>query len=186
MLVNEKEKREKIKINLNGQDKEKGIEEDEEGIDVEERSLLLKERISYFNGKYFNPIRSFSMKELKNATDDYNTSLIFDHDVGNCIWYKGSLEGRTISVRTNFYEGVEMAINEIAIASQMSAHKNALKLLRLLSQAHSIMHERELVYKIMRKLCKHLDINGIVDPIILAQPRGFMKSYNFKPYLTLL
>ena len=69
------------------------------------------------------------MKELKNATDDYNTSLIFDHDVGNCIWYKGSLEGRTISIRTNFYEGVEMAINEIAIASQMSAHKNALKLL---------------------------------------------------------
>ena len=92
-------------------------------------SLLLKERISYFNGKYFNPIRSFCMKELQNATDDYNTGLIFDHDVGNCIWYKGSLEGRTISVRTNFYEGVEMAINEIVIASQMSAHKNALKLL---------------------------------------------------------
>ena len=43
MLVNRKRKRrEKIKIVQNGQDKEKGIEEDEEGIDVEEWKLVIE------------------------------------------------------------------------------------------------------------------------------------------------
>ena len=42
MLVNRKRKRrEKIKIDHNGQDKEKGIEEDE-GIDVEEWKLVIE------------------------------------------------------------------------------------------------------------------------------------------------
>ncbi|KAL6311266.1 hypothetical protein AAG906_016235 [Vitis piasezkii] len=214
-------------------------------------SLLLKERISYFNGKYFNPIRSFSMKELKNATNDYNTSLIFDHDVGNCIWYKGSLEGRTISIRTNFYEGVEMAINEIAIASQMKTqipilvyefpsgidrifsppnplswksrlriaydianvhHSYRYQTLKFLSdqdcaaklsdgemqvedeifwhssvgtfdweKAHSIMHEeRASIQDYAQSFVNTYNINGIVDPIILAQPRGIHEELQFQ------
>ncbi|KAJ9676272.1 hypothetical protein PVL29_025004 [Vitis rotundifolia] len=204
------------------------------------------------------------MKELQNATDDYNTSLIFDHDVGNCIWYKGSLEGRTISVRTNFYEGVEVAINEIAIASRISAHKNALNRLRIAydianviaylhtafprsiihtdikpsgffldqdcaaklsdfslsitlpegemqvedeirgtfaylaaetlisglwhssvgtfeKKAHSIMHEeRASIQDYAQSFVNTYDINGIVDPIILAQPRGIHEELQFQ------
>ena len=54
MLVNRKRKRrEKIKIDQNGQDKEKGIEEDEEGIDVEEWKLVIEGVNFLFQWKVF-------------------------------------------------------------------------------------------------------------------------------------
>ena len=54
MLVNRKRKRrEKIKIDHNGQDKEKRIEEDEEGIDVEEWKLVIEEANFLFQWKVF-------------------------------------------------------------------------------------------------------------------------------------
>ncbi|RVW82874.1 hypothetical protein CK203_038325 [Vitis vinifera] len=34
--------------------------------------LLLERRISYFDGRYSNPMRSFSADELQKATDSYN------------------------------------------------------------------------------------------------------------------
>ncbi|RVW82956.1 Non-functional pseudokinase ZED1 [Vitis vinifera] len=92
-------------------------------------SLLLKERISYFNGKYFNPIRSFCMKELQNATDDYNTGLISTMmwviAYGTKVLWKveQSLLGPT------FMKVLKWLSMKLLLASQMSAHKNALKLL---------------------------------------------------------
>ena len=49
--------------------------------------LLLEKRISYFNGKYSNLIRTFSAKDLQKATDNYNPKQIYilicqTHQVG--------------------------------------------------------------------------------------------------------
>ena len=94
--------------------------------------LLLEKRISYF-GRYSNPIRNFSIQEIQKATENFNGNLIFNHDVGYYYkWRKGSLEGRVICIRTifpSFPAHVQTVINEIAVATQMSSHKNVLKLL---------------------------------------------------------
>ena len=94
--------------------------------------LLLQKLFSSFNGKV-NPIRSYSLQELNQATDNYSTSLIFDRWKYS-EWYKGSLQGRLISVRkfhqTDLYDDLlERVIKEIAFSSRMSTHKNVLKLL---------------------------------------------------------
>ena len=76
---------------------EKKRKEREESM-LRNGGLLLEKRISYFNGKYSNPIRTFSAKELQEASDNYNLNLI--SDFGPCnIWYKGCLEGRVIFVK---------------------------------------------------------------------------------------
>ncbi|KAL6311262.1 hypothetical protein AAG906_016228 [Vitis piasezkii] len=57
--------------------------------------LLLEKRISYFDDKYSNPMRSFSAKELQKATDNYNEKLCFRF--GYLFkWYKGCFEGRVV------------------------------------------------------------------------------------------
>ena len=95
--------------------------------------LLLEKRISYFNGKYSNPIRTFSAKELQEATNNYNPKRI--SGFGSCYkWYKGCLEGRVIFVKKYFSDygplaDPERVSNGIAVAAQVSGHKNALKLL---------------------------------------------------------
>ncbi|RVW31559.1 Non-functional pseudokinase ZED1 [Vitis vinifera] len=96
--------------------------------------LLLEKRISYFGGRYSNPIRNFSIQEIQRATDTFNENLIFNDDVSSLYkWYKGSLEGRVIRIRkighTGFRGDLQIVTNEIAVATQMSSHKNALKLL---------------------------------------------------------
>ncbi|XP_034676768.1 non-functional pseudokinase ZED1-like [Vitis riparia] len=96
--------------------------------------LLLEKRISYFGGRYSNPIYNFSIQEIQRATDNFNGNLIFNDDVSSFYkWYKGSLEGRVICIRKNFRssfaENPQIATNEIAVATQMSSHKNVLKLL---------------------------------------------------------
>ncbi|XP_059590864.1 non-functional pseudokinase ZED1 isoform X1 [Vitis vinifera] len=97
-------------------------------------SLLLEKRISYFGGRYSNPIHNFSIQEIQRATDNFNGNLIFNDDVSSFYkWYKGSLEGRVICIRkifrSSFAENPQIVTNEIAVATQMSSHKNALKLL---------------------------------------------------------
>ncbi|KAJ9675704.1 hypothetical protein PVL29_024571 [Vitis rotundifolia] len=94
-------------------------------------SLLLEKLVSSLNGKS-NPIRNFSSKELEQATNNYNSSLIFDRWTYS-EWYKGSLEGRFVSVR-KFHHVIddyflERVIKEITFATQLSPHKNVLKLL---------------------------------------------------------
>lgn len=94
-------------------------------------SLLLEKLISNFNGKYSNPIRIFSAKELQKAAGNYSGNLVFNHDeLCNSKWYNGFLEGQVISVRRYF--GVlytEYVINEFCLVAQMSAQKSVLKLL---------------------------------------------------------
>ena len=126
--------------------------EKEEEWTLRNGGLLLEKRISYFNGKYSNLIHTFSAKELQKATNNYNRNLIsgvgpdyrwykgcFEgkvvfvkkyYDFG---WYKGCLEGRVICLNMYncgmYYSNPEMVSNEIAVAAQVSGHKNALKLL---------------------------------------------------------
>lgn len=97
-------------------------------------SLLLEKLVCSFNGKS-NPIRYFSDKELQKATNNYSSALDL-HYSGSYKCYKGSVDDQLICVRKfdpNYrypFEGpLERIINEIAIATQMSAHKNVLKLL---------------------------------------------------------
>ena len=113
--------------------KEKMEREEREEWMLRNGGLLLEKRISYFNGKYSNPIRTFSAEELQKATDNYNGNLISGFVGFDYRWYKGYLEGRVIFVKKydNYYHfaNPEMVTNEIAVAAQVSGHKNALKLL---------------------------------------------------------
>lgn len=97
-------------------------------------SLLLEKLVCSFKGKS-NPIRYFSDKELQNATNNYSSDLVIHHS-GHYKCYHGCVEGQQICVRkfdpkySYPFEGpLERIINEIAIATQMSAHKNVLRLL---------------------------------------------------------
>ena len=102
-----------------------------EGNFMQNGGLLLEKLISSFKGKS-NAIIEFSEKELIKATNNYSASTIFHRD-SDCIWYKGSWEGRLISVRKfkkTFADIIlELAVKDIATAAQMGAHKKALKLL---------------------------------------------------------
>ena len=96
--------------------------------------LLLEKRISYFNGKYSNPIRTFLAKELQEATENYHPNLISGFVLFK--WYKSCLEGRVIFVKKcndfdygSGFANPERVSNGIAVAAQVSGHKNALKLL---------------------------------------------------------
>ena len=65
--------------------------------------LLLEKRISYFNGKYSNPIRTFSAEELQKATDNYNPNLIFGFG-SDYRCYKGCSEGRVIFMKKYYVD----------------------------------------------------------------------------------
>ncbi|WRX22716.1 Serine-threonine/tyrosine-protein kinase [Theobroma cacao] len=117
----------------------------------------VEELIAFCNGKS-NPIRNFSAEELKIATNNYGEGRCFlrSHDNFNSIadysetvlqmltetypertWgadyynlYEGYLQDRPVSVKKYISIDVLSKIfKDIAIGSQMSAHKNVLKLL---------------------------------------------------------
>ncbi|KAF8391951.1 hypothetical protein HHK36_022291 [Tetracentron sinense] len=106
-------------------------EREEERHFLENGALLLEELITSFNGRS-NPIRSFSKKELKRATNNYHQDGI-SHQHGPYNFYKGNFKDRAILVKKftghapqNF---IGECINEVAVASQISNHNNVLKLL---------------------------------------------------------
>ncbi|KAF8391966.1 hypothetical protein HHK36_022306 [Tetracentron sinense] len=112
--------------------KDRVEEEEEERHFLENGGLLLEEMIKSFDGRP-NPIRSFSQKELQRATNNYHQDG-FLHDRWSYNLYKGTYEDRPILVKK--FRGdaprghnTELYINEVAVASQMSKHKNVLKLL---------------------------------------------------------
>ncbi|XP_041020085.1 non-functional pseudokinase ZED1-like [Juglans microcarpa x Juglans regia] len=94
--------------------------------------MLLEERIALFNGKC-NPIRFFSAMELSIATKNYDQRQVFLR-AGGFEYYKGCLEGRLVSVKKfdddhwpfTRYEDI---FKDVVIGSNMSIHKNVLKLL---------------------------------------------------------
>ncbi|KAF8391962.1 hypothetical protein HHK36_022302 [Tetracentron sinense] len=100
---------------------------------LENGGLLLEEMIKSFDGRP-NPIRSFSQKELQRATNNYHQDGVLHQQHWSYKLYKGTYEDRPIWVKkfpANAPWGyiMELYINEVAVASQMSNHKNVLKLL---------------------------------------------------------
>ncbi|KAJ8762757.1 hypothetical protein K2173_017572 [Erythroxylum novogranatense] len=89
--------------------------------------LLLEKLIGFCDGRS-NPIRMFSVKELKLATNN------FDERVCRLVFYdlyKGVHQGRPIIVKKyrSAWGKEHVAINEIVYASGMSVHRNVLKFL---------------------------------------------------------
>ncbi|KAK2640383.1 hypothetical protein Ddye_028178 [Dipteronia dyeriana] len=92
---------------------------------------FLEKLITSCNGKY-NPIRSYSAEELKEATNNYDIQNVITSDASYEL-YKGFLQGRSISVMKfndtpNSSEAYEYCYNNIVFASKMS-HKNILRLI---------------------------------------------------------
>ncbi|KAL2455658.1 Protein kinase superfamily protein [Forsythia ovata] len=88
---------------------------------------LLTELITTFGPRYKNPIRHFGAEEIISATNGFRE--IVDISGFDCRVYSGFLEGRPILVKTFHYAGSMILIRELTINSQMSHHKNVLKLL---------------------------------------------------------
>ncbi|WRX23118.1 Serine-threonine/tyrosine-protein kinase [Theobroma cacao] len=101
--------------------------EDNQTFFLKNGGRLLEELITFCNGKS-NPIRHFSAKELLIATNNYDPRQIFVEDFGYQL-YKGSLNDRLIFVKKYGYlwGSEDNAYKDIAIGSQMSVHKNVLK-----------------------------------------------------------
>ncbi|KAK6243145.1 hypothetical protein QUC31_009554, partial [Theobroma cacao] len=107
-------------------------DEDEDGQTFFSKNggVLLEELIAFCDGKS-NPIRHFSAKELLRATNYYDAHQIFVQDTGYKL-YKGSLTDRPIFVKKYDSSWSSLAVNpykDIAIGSQMSVHKNVLKVI---------------------------------------------------------
>jgi|UniRef100_A0A2N9J939 serine/threonine protein kinase len=97
---------------------------------LENGSRLLEELIVSCNGRP-PPIRSFSIEELRRATNNYDPCRML-HDDGDFKWYSGSFEGRMVYIkkftREFRQEARDVCFTDIAICSKMSAHNNVLKL----------------------------------------------------------
>uniref|UniRef100_A0A2P2K7A8 Non-functional pseudokinase ZED1 n=1 Tax=Rhizophora mucronata TaxID=61149 RepID=A0A2P2K7A8_RHIMU len=106
-------------------------EAEKERLFLKNGGLLLEALVASCDGKC-NPIRSFSSEELMKATNNYDPQRVIAED-SFFILYSGVLQDRPVSVKRYYEEsGFELsglAINDIVIGSQMSAHNNALKLL---------------------------------------------------------
>ncbi|KAJ9162511.1 hypothetical protein P3X46_022276 [Hevea brasiliensis] len=91
--------------------------------------MLLEKLIASCDGKC-NPLRIYPADELKRATNDYDPQKIITRDSGYKL-YKGVLQQRPVSVKKfkENSEQYEYCFNDIVFASQMSVHKNFLKLL---------------------------------------------------------
>ncbi|XP_057998740.1 serine/threonine-protein kinase ZRK1 isoform X2 [Hevea brasiliensis] len=105
------------------------IERETEMALMRNGGMLLEKSIALNNGRG-NPIRSFSIQELNNATNNYDPNQRFAM-YRTYKMYKGFLQDRPVIVKkyANNENFLERSINEIVFASQMSAHKNVLKLL---------------------------------------------------------
>lgn len=129
MKIGGQKRREEV-ITENGQQGVQGVEE-EGGINVEERELVIREADFQFQWKVFKSNSNLLGQELQKAAGNYSGNLVFNHDeLCNSKWYNGFLEGQVISVRRYF--GVlytEYVINEFCLVAQMSAQKSVLKLL---------------------------------------------------------
>lgn len=99
---------------------------------VRNEKLLLQKLIATFNGKR-NPIRAFSAKDLKKATNNYDLHKVIQGDTSYRL-FEGTLvdQDRPISVMkfhdNSTFDDVEYCFNNIIFSSQMK-HKNILKLI---------------------------------------------------------
>ncbi|XP_059439985.1 serine/threonine-protein kinase ZRK1-like [Corylus avellana] len=106
-------------------------EKEKERAFLENGSKVLEKLVASCNGRPI-PIRTFSYEELSRATNNFDHRLVLDKHLWY-ILYKGSFEGRTISVKKyemlESTEELDFPFTDIAISAKMSPHKNALKLL---------------------------------------------------------
>ncbi|KAL0000550.1 hypothetical protein SO802_014331 [Lithocarpus litseifolius] len=70
------------------------------------------------------PIRTFSLQQLSQATNNYSSRLLTGPWVH---WYEGSLEGRIVLIKRLYGYRADFLINDLAISAQMSGHSNVLK-----------------------------------------------------------
>ncbi|XP_031285956.1 wall-associated receptor kinase-like 22 [Pistacia vera] len=93
--------------------------------------LLLKQRLASNNEGNIVKTKLFASKELKKATDNYNTNRILGQG-GQDTVYKGMLaKGRIVAIKKSKIvdkKKVEEFINEVVILSQIN-HRNVVKLL---------------------------------------------------------
>ncbi|KAB2037105.1 hypothetical protein ERO13_D03G048200v2 [Gossypium hirsutum] len=101
----------------------------DEGPLLKNGSMLLEKLIASSDGKC-NPICTFSAEELSEATKGYDVGQEISRYV-HFVLYKGFLRGRELSVKRygSYNKCLETAITDIVISSQMSVHKNVLKLI---------------------------------------------------------
>ena len=89
--------------------------------------ILLEELISSCKDKWrYNPIRTYSAKEVLEATNHFQSH--FCHAF-YYKWYKGTLDHRPVLFKKYECQFEDRAYHDIAISSQMSSHRNVLKLL---------------------------------------------------------
>ncbi|KAF3441054.1 hypothetical protein FNV43_RR19340 [Rhamnella rubrinervis] len=102
-------------------------EKEEENYMVKNGSILMEELMSSGNGKC-NPIRCFSAKQLRTATNNFQ-SHCKDFFGGN--FFRAVLDNRSVLIKisTGSLPTAEMACRDIAISSRMSSHSRVLKLL---------------------------------------------------------
>ncbi|PRQ50408.1 putative protein kinase RLK-Pelle-WAK family [Rosa chinensis] len=103
-----------------------------EGFFQKNGATILEQLIHDFNGNC-NPIQLYSAEELKKATNDYHSDGM-RYDGWNFRVYKGVHGGREILVknfgeRSNYRSSEFLIATELAVSSNMSNHKNVLKLL---------------------------------------------------------
>lgn len=136
---------------------------EEEKYMLSNGAKLLQELIAACDGKT-NPIRIFSAKELKKATDNYSSKLICYKD--DCsVYYKGMLEDRIIIIRRtevahlNSSVDLKRHINEVVVLSQIN-HKNVVKLLGccLEAQIPIIVYDYNFTYNKNLKDCIHGEV----------------------------
>jgi serine/threonine protein kinase len=92
--------------------------------------LVLERLVASCNGRPI-PIRTFSYQQLLLATNNFDPRLIL-HDDGGYQMYKGSFEGRILSIK-NYNQGypsrfMDEVLMDLGISAKMSAHKNILHL----------------------------------------------------------
>ncbi|XP_041020478.1 serine/threonine-protein kinase ZRK1-like [Juglans microcarpa x Juglans regia] len=102
-------------------------ESERERAFIENGSRVLEKLVSTCNGKPI-PIRTFSFAEISNATNNFDPQLVI-REVWAYQWYKGYLEGRTISIKKAIHDcAKEEVLTDLAFSAKVSAHKNVLKL----------------------------------------------------------
>ncbi|PRQ22278.1 putative non-specific protein-tyrosine kinase RLK-Pelle-RLCK-XII-2 family [Rosa chinensis] len=116
----------------------------EEKYALDNGSKLLEDLIASCDGKS-NPIRHYSADELVRATNNFHPSCRIS---GGYDLYKGFLDNRLVMINcvetsTLHERWRDMAIRDIIISMQMSAHKNVLKLLGCCLEFHvpALVHE---------------------------------------------
>ncbi|KAJ4824431.1 hypothetical protein Tsubulata_049487 [Turnera subulata] len=115
---------------------------------MENGTKLLKEMVATYDGRCNIPIRTFSSRELQQATNNYDPNRIISDGVDFTI-YQGFLEEhRPVSIKkcrfiAESLEYIGSPFTDIAVGAQMSVHQNVLKLIGCcLESEHPILvHE---------------------------------------------